>query len=165
MLQKHAIGQAEQRQSLRQRRVVRDQQHQQQGLQIRRQWGMAREPHHPFIAVAEVLAQPHGIGRLQPAAAQDLPNRCGSTLPGVGEHGQSRRSALQGAGQGLRAASMQAHPGGVLPGAADPCERQLHRAWSRVKVQGFRRKGLQQATANPEPERIAAGQDHHRRTL
>ena len=112
--------------------------------------------------MAQPLAQPEGIGRLQPRGCQDPPHLLGATAARVGEHRQGRWSLLQGGGQGFGIAAVQADPAGVLPGAAEAGKGQLQRAGGGVKAQLGRRKALQQQATDAKPKRVATREQHRR---
>ena len=163
VLQKQTVLQAEQRQQLRLRRWgwLRDQQHREQRCQVLRQGVSAGERQHSLAAVAQVFAEPDPVARLQSTAAENAPHRFSPALLRVGEHRQGRGSLLQERGQHIGIPAMQAHPAGVLPGAADAGKRQLQGGGGRMEAQPFTPQACTEAAADAEPERIATGQHHH----
>lgn len=94
-------------------------------IQIGRQLSARRQPEHPLLGMPQPLAQPEGIGLLEARGPQDPPHLLGAAATRVGEHGQGGGTLLQGGGQGVGVAAMQADPTGVLPGTAEAGEGQL----------------------------------------
>ena len=163
VLQPEAVVDAEQGQGDRigGRRCFGDKQHQVQGVEVLRQGGLGRQPLHSLSWMTELLRQPEPVGGLQAGGPQNRAHLRSAAPAGIGQHRQRRGPLRQRSGEGLRLAAMQAHPGDVLPWAAKTGEGQLQAGGGGVKAQLFGGKGLQQQTPDPEPERIATGQQQH----
>ena len=163
MLQPEPIGQAEQGQGLGRRNggFCGDQQHQVQGIEIGRQGGSGRQTLQTLRWMAKALRQPDLIGGLQPRSPQDAAHLGGSPPGRIGQHRQGGGPLLQPRRQGLGIAAVQADPCGVLPGAAQAGEGQLQGGGGRVEAEALGGKVLQQQPTDPEPEGIAAGEQHH----
>ena len=80
----------------------------------------------------------------------------------IGENSKRRGTLLEGLAQDVGVSTVEAHPGGVLPGAANAGKGQLQRGGGWVKAQTRSAEPIPQHAADAKPEGIAACQHHPR---